>query len=68
MIFDNKLKKRVALDCKEFVRYLGTLIDNQLSWKQHINHVAIKISQTIGLISKLRSFVPRHILTTPYLT
>ena len=68
MIFDNKLKKRVALDCKEFVRYLGTLIDNPLSWKQHINHVAIKISQTIGLISKLRSFVPRHTLTTPYLT
>ena len=68
MIFDNKLKKRVALDCKEFVKYLGTLIDNQLSWKQHINHVAIKISQTIGLISKLRSFVPRHTLTTPYLT
>lgn len=68
MIFDNKLKKRVALDCKEFVRYLGTLIDDQLSWKQHINHVAIKISQTIGLISKLRSFVPRHTLTTPYLT
>ena len=68
MIFDNKLKKRVALDCKEFVRYLGTLIDNQLSWKQHINHVAIKISQTIGLISKLRSFVPRRTLTTPYLT
>ena len=68
MIFDNKLKKRVALDCKEFVRYLGTLIDNQLSWKQHINHEAIKISQTIGLISKLRSFVPRHTLTTPYLT
>lgn len=68
MIFDNKLKKRVALDCKEFVRYLGTLIDNQLSWKQHINHVAIKISQTIGLITKLRSFVPRHTLTTPYLT
>ena len=53
MIFDNKLKKRVALDCKEFVRYIGTLIDNHLSWKQHINHVAIKISQTIGLISKL---------------
>ena len=68
MIFDNELKKRVALDCKDFERYLGTLIDNHLSWKQHINHVAIKISQTIGLISKLQSFVPRHTLTTPYLT
>ena len=29
MIFDNELvNKRVALECKGFVRYLGTLIDN----------------------------------------
>lgn len=39
MIFDNELKKRVALDCKDFDRYLGTLIDNHLSWKQHINQL-----------------------------
>ena len=36
MIFYNELNKRVALDCKEFVKYLEILIDNHLSWKHHI--------------------------------
>ena len=43
MIFDNDQNKNVALECKEFVRYLGIIIDNNLSWKHHIDHVAINI-------------------------
>ena len=42
---------------------------------KNIDHVAIKISQTVGLICKLRHFLPRHTLltiyrslVTPYLT
>ena len=27
---------------KEYTKYLGILIDNKLTWKQHINHVNIK--------------------------
>ena len=75
MIFDNNQNKNVALECKISVRYLGVIIDNNLSWKHHIDHVAIKISQTVGLICKLRHFLPRHTLltiyrslVTPYLT
>jgi len=75
MIFDNDQNKHVALECKEFVRYLVVIIDNNLSWKRHIDHVAIKISRTVGLICKLRYFLPRHTLltiyrslVTPYLT
>ena len=75
MIFDNNQNKNVALECKESVRYLGVIIDNNLSWKHHIDHVAIKINQTVGLICKLRHFLPRHTLltiyrslVTPYLT
>ena len=74
-IFDNKQNTSVALECKEFVKYLGILIDNNLSWKHHIDHIVIKISRTIGLISKLRHFVPKHTLiniyrslTAPYLS
>ena len=64
MIFDNDQNKNVALECKEFVRYLGIIIDNNLSWKHHIDHVAIKMSRTVGLICKLRHFLPRHTLLT----
>ena len=51
MIYDNEQNKNVALECKKFVKYLGILIDNNLSWKYHIDHIVIKISRTIGLIS-----------------
>ena len=66
MIFDDDQNKNVALECKESVRYLGVIIDNNLSWKQHIDHVAIKISRTVGLICKLRHFLPRQTLLTIY--
>ena len=66
MIFDNDQNKNVALECKEFVRYLGIIIDNNLSWKHHIDHVAIKMSRTVGLICKLRHFLPRNTLLTIY--
>lgn len=62
MVFDNDQNKNVALECKEFVRYLGIIIDNNLSWKHHLDHVAIKMSQTVGLICKLWHFLPRHTL------
>ena len=51
-IFDNEQNTSVALECKEFVKYLGILIDNNLSWKHHIDHIVIKISRTKSLISK----------------
>lgn len=37
-----------------------------MSWKHHIDHIVIKISRTIGLISKLRHFVPKHTLINIY--
>ena len=56
----------VYLECKEYVKYLGVLIDYKLSWKNLIGSVALKISKTIGLLSKLRHFVPTHTLINIY--
>ena len=39
------------------LKYLGVLLDQHLSWKYHINHVAKKVSKTIGIISKARFFL-----------
>ena len=63
MIFDNDQNMNVALECKEFVRYLGIIIDNNLSRKRHIDHAAIKMSRTVGLICKLRHFLLRSLVT-----
>ena len=64
--FDNELNKRVVLEYKGFVRYLGTLIDSDLSWKHHTDLVAIKISQRIGLITKSAYFVLGYALLEVY--
>jgi len=52
----------VPLDCKDYVKYLAILIDSNLSWKIHIECITLKISKTVGLIAKLRHFVPLHTL------
>ena len=74
-VFDNESNKKVTLERKNFIKYLGLLIDENLSWKTHIHSVANKISKTIGLIARLRHIVPTctllniyQSLITPYLT
>ena len=39
-IFDNDKNKYISLERKESVKYLGIFIDQNLTWKHHIDHVA----------------------------
>ena len=48
------------------MKYLGILIDNNLYWRHHIDHVALKISKIVELIAKLRYFVPLNTLLSIY--
>ena len=53
----------------EFVthfNYLGIIIDTHLSWKSHTNMISQKIAKTIGIMCKLKMFVPSIILQTIY--
>ena len=52
--------------CSSRVEGLGVLIDKNLSWKYHIDSIVTKIKKNIGLIAKLRHFVPRPILLNIY--
>ena len=36
------------------VKYLGVLIDNNLTWKTHIQQIKLKIAKSIGVLSRLR--------------
>ena len=48
-IYDNHTQKQFSLERKDCNKYLGVLIDNHLTWKYHISHVASKISRNIGV-------------------
>ena len=46
VLFDSKPLKGVN------VKFLGIFIDENLTWKFHMDHVCIKISKSIGIISR----------------
>ena len=45
---------------------LGVFLDEHLTWKQHISHVARKILKSIGFINRARFFLPKSCLRTLY--
>ena len=72
--YDPSTKKQKQLECRGFVEYLRVLIDYKLSWNNHIDTILLKIRRTVGLLLRLRHFVPfstllsiYHSLIAPYL-
>ena len=57
-MYDNDLKILTSLERKHYVKYLGVLIDSHLSWRYHIEYISSKISKGVGIIARLRHFVP----------
>ena len=47
-------------------KYLGVIIDNKLIWKDHIASINLKLSKSIGILAKIRHFVPKTILRSLY--
>ena len=48
----------LSVHCKDHVKYLGVLLDSHLSWKYHIDNVALKVSRIMGVIARVRDLVP----------
>ena len=57
---------REKIQRENCVKFLGILLDSNLSWKYHINELLKKLSRTIGIFYKIRYFVPSEILRLLY--
>ena len=55
-----------AIAESNYIKYLGVLIDSQLTFKFHIEELKKKISRAIGVLYKLRSFVTTKVLINVY--
>ena len=51
---------------KDVTKYLGTMIDNKLTWKTQIQNVKTKLARGIGMISKIRYFLDESCLLKMY--
>ena len=39
-------------------RYLGVIVDQNLSWKAQITSLRLKLGRTVGLMHRLKFFLP----------
>ena len=53
----------IELKIKANIKFLGVLIDKNLTWKDHISSIKNKISKNIGLIFRAKNVVNKDSLT-----
>ena len=63
IILDN-----IALERVDKTKFLGVTIDDNLTWKTHIDNISKNISRGIGVINQIKHFVPEKVLYSLYCT
>ena len=76
MVFHSKYKKindnfsvyidDVRIDRVSNFDFLGVVINENLSWKPHTDKIANKVSKYMGVLCRLRRYLPPHILRSIY--
>ena len=76
MVFTNREKAitnncEIYFDCshikyKTEENFLGLIIDNQCKFDNHVDYICKKLSKSVGIIYKLRDFVPHRTLINLY--
>ena len=56
------------IDRVESTKFLGLIIDEKLTWSKHVEHVSINVSKSLGVINRIRTFMPQSVLLTLYYT
>jgi hypothetical protein len=75
MIFHQPSKKvnkpklqieHVPIECVDNFNLLGITINKNMNWKPHIDKIANKISRSIGILNKLKHYLPLKVKITIY--
>ena len=56
----------IELERLTYTKFLGVLIQENLQWNRHINHVSTKVSRATGILAKLKHYLPKYALLTIY--
>ena len=63
IVIDQKEVRRVKC-----VKYLGMIVDDKLTWSQHVDYFSSKITCNIGILKRIRHFIPKESLLLLYHT
>ena len=64
----NIMIDNLPLEQKQNSTFLGVIIDDNLTWNDHLRHITTSISRGIGILFKLKPFVPQTALFLLYNT
>ena len=54
------------IECVNNFNFLGIIIDKHLTWRNHIDKIASKLSKITGIMNELKEYSPQNILPTIY--
>ncbi len=57
---------RKNISRSKYVKFLGILLDEHLTWKYHITELHKKLTRTSGIFFKIRHYIPLQPLTSLY--
>ena len=58
--------KQKKLEHREYIKYLGVVINSKLSWKSHTREILEKICHSVKVLAKMRHYANTNILTNLY--
>ena len=56
----------IELERVEYTKFLGVLIQENLSWHTHVNYIGNKVSRATALLAKLKHYLPKYVLSIIY--
>ena len=56
----------IELERVENTKFLGIMIQENLSWNTHVKHICSKISKATALLAKLKHYMPKYVLSIIY--
>ena len=64
--FPERFIDGITLERETVTKFLGLIIDENVTWKAHINTISTKISKNIGILYRARLIIPRKQLNQLY--
>ena len=66
LLLPKLLIKKHKVERVESIKFLGVLLDENLSWKNHIKYIENKVAKNIGLLYRAKLFLDKNSLLTLY--